>query len=125
MNKGVSAYQNDGLANEIRSASPHRLIQILLEHALGEIIQAKNYINIGDIPGKCRAISRCMSMIISLRASLNKDLGGEIAYNLDRLYEFIENHLLKANIESSNEYLSEVESILRTIKEGWDGISPD
>ena len=122
---GLKAYQNVGMATEIMSASPHRLIQMLLEEALKQLAFAKNSIEINDVPGRCKAITKALDVILTLRASLNREAGGELAKNLYDLYEFIEWHLVEANLKSSIPHLDEIHSLICNIKEGWDGIAPD
>jgi len=56
--------------------------------------------------------------------SLDKETGGEIAQNLDALYGYMQLRLLRANLHDDVEILSEVSTLLRTIKDGWDQI-PD
>ena len=48
--------------------------------------------------------------------------GGEISANLSALYEYIERKLFEANLNNSIEILDEVIHLVKTVKEGWDGI---
>jgi flagellar protein FliS len=57
-----------------------------------------------------------------LRSSLDMNAGGEIARNLEDLYDYMERRLTAANVESSVEMLDEVASLLKQIKEAWDAI---
>ena len=55
---------------------------------------------------------------------LDKERGGDLAQNLERLYDYASRTLLKANLENRSDLLKEVTSLLREIKLGWDGIAP-
>ena len=79
----------------------------------------------GDINGKGQEIKIATSIITDgLRSCLNMEEGGEIAANLDRLYDYMLRRLLKAHVENDAAILDEVAALLREIKSGWDGIKP-
>jgi len=125
--KGVGAqlYKSLGMQNEIENASPHRLIQMLMVGALGKIFAAKACMENSNISGKGENISMAISIVSGLRASLNFEAGGEIAENLDNLYDYMERRLLEANINNDISILDEVISLLSEIKGAWDIISTD
>jgi flagellar protein FliS len=66
-----------------------------------------------------------MNIIQGLRSSLDKDKGGDIAENLDSLYEYMGRRLLEANVNNDIAILDEVYGLLAEIKQGWDGIPPE
>ncbi len=105
-------------------ASPHRLISMLLDGALEKISSAKGYMQRGEIANKGNYISWAISIVEGLRLSLNADQGGEIADNLNNLYDYIERRLVEANANNSEEMLDEASSLLLTVKSAWEAI-PD
>lgn len=106
----------------IESASPHRLIQMLMEGALEKLAIAKGHMQQGNIAAKGENISWAIAIIDGLKTSLDKSAGGEIAENLDALYEYMQTRLLQANVENSVEMLDEVTKLILSIKDGWDNI---
>ncbi len=114
------------VANEsgIMNASPYRIIQMLMAGALDRISAAKGLITRGDVVGKGKQISDVVSIINGLRRSLDHKAGGEIASNLDALYDYMSRRLMQASVENDVEILDEVARLLNTIKNGWDNI-PD
>jgi flagellar protein FliS len=120
---GANAYAKVGLETGVTTASPHQLIVMLFEGALIAISTATQQMKAGDIAAKGQAISKAISIINSgLRASLNKEAGGEIGQNLDALYEYLSNRLLLANLNNDLEILAEVDRLLRELKGAWDAI---
>ena len=115
-------YQQIGVQSSIVDASPHRLIQMLLEGALDRVAKARGCVIRGEVPEKCRYIGSAMAIVDGLAASLNLEAGGEIANNLLALYDYLGRRLLQANVESSAPILDEISSLLGQIKEGWDAI---
>ena len=106
-------------------ADPHRLIQMLMEGALEKIATAKGLMARGDVAKKGQQITWAISIIDGLRVSLDKKAGGDIAANLDDLYDYMERRLFQANLENDASILDEVTSLLRDIKSAWDAIPSD
>src|SRR3990172_7614903 len=118
----LKQYQQLGLQSAVESASPHRLIQMLMDGALEKISAAKGHMGRGEIALNGSHISWAISIIGGLRISLDKSAGGEIAQNLDDLYGYMERRLLQANLHDDPAMLDEVASLLREIKSAWDAI---
>jgi len=118
----VSHYNQVDREGGVTDADPHRLVQMLLEGALGKIAVVKGLMLRKNQAKKGEIISQVISIIIGLRCSLNKEAGGEVATNLDNLYDYIERQLLQANMKNDTEILDEVSVLLKEIKSGWDAI---
>ncbi|AKZ63023.1 flagellar biosynthesis protein FliS [Herbaspirillum hiltneri N3] len=125
MQRGANAYANIGVETGVIAASPHKLITMLFDGALVAIAMGQKYMKAGDIKNKGESITKAILIIESgLRASLNKNVGGEIAMNLDALYEYMGRRLLSANIENSQETLDEVHDLLDGLRDAWEQIAP-
>ncbi len=125
LNKGLAQYQQVNTGSGVEDASPHRLIQMLMEGVLQRLAEAKGAIQRDSANDKGEAIGKAVTIVSGLRNSLNKDVGGEIADNLDDLYDYMQRRLLEANIASSEDIVDEVMALMRTIKSGWDGIEEE
>ena len=119
---GAQQYSQVGVASGVEQASPHRLIQMLMDGAIEKVAKAKGFMERKDIAKKGSHISWAISIIDGLRASLDKSNGGDIADNLDDLYDYMIRRLMRANLENNADLLDEVISLLRSIKNAWDGI---
>jgi flagellar secretion chaperone FliS len=123
---GASAYANVGMETGVAAASPHKLVVMLFEGALVSIASAIQHMQAGDIPAKGQAISKAITIIDSgLRASLDKKVGGEVALNLDALYEYMSDRLIIANLKNQPQVLEEVHQLLKGLKDAWEAINPD
>lgn len=118
----LSEYSKVGAQSGVESASPHRLIQMLMEGALDKLAIAKGFIQQGNIAGKGAHISWAIAIIDGLKTSLDKSAGGEIAENLDALYDYMQRTLLQANLDNNTDQLDEIMGLMQTIKGGWDDI---
>jgi flagellar protein FliS len=68
---------------------------------------------------KGKNIGLAIAIIEGLRGSLDHERGGEIALNLDRLYDYMGRRLFEANLNNNTEYLDEVRSLLNEIRGAW------
>ena len=120
--QALQEYTKVGNETEIDGATPHRLIQMLMEGALERISKAKLAINEHHVSEKGELIGSAISIIGGLRDSLDHDAGGQIASNLEVLYEYATHRLLEANIKDDVSILTEVSGLLLEIKTAWDAI---
>lgn len=123
---GTQAYAQVGVESAVLSASPHQLVVLLFDGALSAMKKAAILIEQGDIPGKGRALSQAINIITNgLRAGLNHDVGGEIAANLDSLYDYMTRRLLQANLHNDLSAIDEVSTLLGNIADAWKEIGPN
>lgn len=117
-------YAKIGTSSETESADPHRLIQMLIDGALAKLIVAKAMMERRDVAKKGENVSWAISIIGGLQASLDMQKGGEIAQTLNALYDYMTVRLAQANASNDVSGVDEVIHLMKTIKEGWDGIRP-
>jgi len=121
----MKEYGQTGLQSVVEEATPHRLIQMMMEGALGKIAAARGFMERGALAEKGAQISWAVSIIDGLRVSLDKsEPGAEIAQNLEDLYVYMMRRLTEANLENKTAYLDEVAELLGQIKGAWDAIAP-
>jgi flagellar protein FliS len=125
MNNGIKAYNQVAVHTGVNDASPHRLIQMLLESALEKIAKAKGFMTNRKIQQKGENIGLAISIIDVLRASLDMQAGGEISRNLESLYDYMTRRLTQANLKNDVGILDEVTNLLLPIKQAWDAIPED
>ena len=113
----LKAYSNVGVETSVSSADSHKLISMLFQGALLAIANARNGMLRKDIPAKGKAISHAIRIIgEGLQASLDKNVGGKLAQDLDALYDYMSLRLVEANMKNDIAMLDEVTSLLNEIK---------
>jgi flagellar protein FliS len=120
----MQSYQHVGAEASVTDADPHHLVQLLLQGALDRIAAAKGHLQRGEVAPKGEAIGKAMNIVAGLRGSLNLEAGGEIARNLEALYDYVDLRLLEANLKNDAARLDEVARLLGEIKGAWDAIAP-
>lgn len=118
----LKQYQSVGVQTGVQAASPHQLIAMLLSGAVDRINSARGAIERGEIARKGELLSRAIEIIDNLRASLDHQKGGELSSNLAALYDYIEQRLVEANLESDIDKLAEAAGLLTQIQTAWDEI---
>lgn len=116
-------YQTVNTQAQAVDATPHRLIQMLMEGGLTRLAQARGAMERGQVALKGELIGKAIAIIGGLRSGLNLEAGGELARNLDNLYEYMTSKLIQANVKNEVAILDEVSGLLRDVKSGWDAIS--
>ncbi|MGB5278447.1 MAG: flagellar export chaperone FliS [Gammaproteobacteria bacterium] len=118
----VSHYTQVDCYTGVTEADPHQLVQMLLDGALGKIAVAKGLMSRNETAQKGEVIGQVISIVGGLRASLDMSAGGEIAANLNNLYEYIERRLLESNLKNDASILDETGALLREVKTAWESI---
>ncbi len=103
------------------SASKETLLLMLYEAAIKFTKKAIIAIEKKDIAGRGENVGKAYDIIMELNNTLDHKVGGEIAANLERLYNFITEQLVKANIKGDPEPLHSSVKILENLYEGWKG----
>ena len=121
-NEAVREYQKLDARGSVEEASPHRLIQLMMERALMKIAAARGHMERKEVPAKGANITRAISLINGLQASLNHKADPRMAENFDALYAYMMRRLLEGNLHDDIAALDEVSGLLRELKEAWDAI---
>ncbi|KTB72394.1 flagellar export chaperone FliS [Pseudomonas syringae] len=116
-------YQKIGAQAQTSEASPHRLVQMLMEGGLDRIAQAKGAMARKDIANKGVFISKAIGIVGGLREGLDLETSpNEGLVRQDNLYHYMMTRLAEANARNDQKILDEVAGLLITVKEGWDAI---
>jgi flagellar protein FliS len=107
---------------EIQTADPLKIVVLLYEGAIKNLNQATRLMA-DDRTAACARIGKTQDIVNYLRNSLDHAQGGEIAFNLERLYEYVRDLLNDATIHADCAKVKEAVSLLQTLLEGWRGIS--
>jgi flagellar protein FliS len=123
--RAANAYKSAQVDAAVLGATPYELVETLLAKAIESTKNAKQHMLKGEIIAKGEQIKLATAIIADgLRGSLNMEEGGEIAANLNVLYEYMLERLMAAHAKNDPDMLDEVVTLLGQIKQGWEGIKP-
>ena len=121
----MNQYKQVGIQASVENADPHTLIQMLFDGVIERLNMAKMHMKQGNIALKGENISRAITIVDGLRTSLDMEKGGEIAENLEALYDYMQRQLLAANLGNEVAKVDEVLSLIGEIRAGWMAIPQD
>jgi flagellar protein FliS len=121
---GIAQYQQVN-TQAATYADPFELTGMLFNGALDRIAQARGAMESRDVALKGERIGKAIAIIDGLRASLDHQVGGELAANLESLYDYVQRRLVHANLHNDTDALDEAARLMREIKAGWDAIPPE
>jgi flagellar protein FliS len=117
--RGALAYRTV----DAQSRSPLELVVMLYDGAirfLGDAVDAEQR---KDVWARARAVSKALAIVGELRSTLNLEEGGDMALDLDRLYDYMMTRLLEVSTKRDTSGLQEVQQLLVTVREGWVQVS--
>jgi|SRR5580698_2300612 flagellar protein FliS len=130
--RGAAQYRAVSSHGLVADASPTRLVQIMYEHILAQLVTAqgcmqriRDNLPLADVVAKGKAIGKAVRLINQLNATLDMERGREIAGNLRSLYEYMLSRLTVANLKNDAHIVAEVIELVRKVKSGWDQIVTD
>jgi flagellar protein FliS len=121
---GVNGHERY-LETAVETASPARLIVMLYDGAIRFINEAAYAMQQRDYETQNTKLQRAQKILAELISSLDFDKGGEIAENLFRLYTYMYNQLVEANINDSRDRLEHVVHLLSELREAWETIAAE
>lgn len=106
--------------NQILTASPEQILILLYSGAIRFTRQAIYGLEEENITLFHHGIKKSMAIITEFSNSLDHEIGGEIAENLDALYNFMIKELTLANIHKDIEKLRVVDRLLVHLRGAWE-----
>ena len=111
------------LAQQVMLASPANLVAMLYERAITLLHETIEAIEAGDIERRWRANAKATEVIYHLWGTLDRERGGEIAENLNRLYGFMTMRLTMVDFENNAQAARDVIGLLEPLQRSWDEVA--
>lgn len=118
----MKQYKSVDLRAAVETASPKELISMLVDGALTAMAKAMGAIERKDISMRTEQLNKANDIILGLKDFLDHEKGGEIATNLDALYDYMVRTLVQANRNNDEAKVQEIMSLMLQIKSGWNGM---
>ena len=115
LTRGTEAYRQ----TEACSRSPLELVVMLYSGALRFVTEAIEANAAGQLGRRGTSISRALAILGELQSTLNVAQGGTVAFELDRLYGYMQERLLDVTTNEDARGLREVQKLLAVLRESW------
>ena len=119
MAQGYGQYTKVYQKAAVSTLDQKKMIVLLYDGAIKYLSIAANKMIGGDAYEAHTNLIRGKSIVAELLASLDMDAGGDIALNLQRLYAYMFNTLIDANMQRNVELINEVIELLKQLREAW------
>lgn len=111
----IQAYKQ----TEVNTADSVRVVSLLFDGAVNFLRMSREKLKNGDIAGKGLFIGKTTAIVGELASSLNMEAGGEVARNLERLYDYVQDRLVQANLKNDLKAYEDAERVLDTLRGAW------
>ncbi|MGE0201501.1 MAG: flagellar export chaperone FliS [Candidatus Melainabacteria bacterium] len=118
-----SPYQNQARQYQrqaIETASPEEILLMLYDGAIRFLVIARKAMDANDLETVHKNLIKTQDILVEFMTSLDMDIGGEVAVNLFKLYEYLHHQLVQANIKKDPARVDEVLEHLRKLKDTWE-----
>jgi flagellar protein FliS len=115
MSYGLGQYKK----TSVETASREQILLMLYQAAIKNCKKAIEAIDTRNIAKKGEYIGKLQDIIVELSNSLDFEVGGDVAKELNSLYDYMMFASTQANIKIEKEPLEGVLKVLNTLYEGW------
>lgn len=105
--------------NQILNATPKKLVIMLYEGAIKNLKLAELSAAEKKIEQTSNALIKAQDIIQELMVTLDFENGGEVAENLNQLYNYFMTELIKANSTKDPESIKQVRESLEELRDTW------
>jgi flagellar secretion chaperone FliS len=118
----MNAY-NSYRKTQTETAAPGELVVMLYRGASRFLASAIQALEVKDLQTGSNQLLRAQAVINELLETLDLKRGGEIAQNLNNIYEYMNFRLVDANMRKDAAPAREVEHLLRELLPSWEQIA--
>lgn len=104
---------------QVMTSSPVKLIALLYDKAIISLKEAIQAIENGEVEKRWKANNKAIEILTHLTNTLDHGAGGEIAGNLEQLYDFMLARLMNVDLKNDPQPAREVIDLLQPLRDAW------
>jgi len=101
------------------TADSHELVKLLFQGLTDRIAAARNALARGERMERADCVTRAQKILFGLRQTLDFEQGGELARNLDSLYDYCTRRLTEGHAREDDTVFQEVHELMVQIRDAW------
>lgn len=117
--KFAKQYANNYIETAVTEATPHKLVTMLYDGALKNIALIKVFFEQKNIEKRVEHLNKLIGILFGLKSGLDLESGGEVAANLDALYDYMVQQALQASYRDNPQMLDELVNLISDLKDSW------
>ncbi len=110
---------NQYVKNRMATATPAQLVAMLFDGAVAAMRRAADAEADGRRAEASEQLVKAQRIVTELRCSLNFEAGGRVAQELDRIYEFVCQQLVNANLGRDSLLAMRCVELLVPLRNAW------
>lgn len=111
--------QNVYKQNQILNASPKKLVVLLYDGCIKNMKLAELSITEKKLDQAHTALIKSQDIIAELASTLNKEQGGQVAQDLNDIYEYLMRNLIEANRTKDISIVRKNREMMEELREAW------
>lgn len=116
-----NAYKN----TQIKTASREQILLMLYDGAIKYMKQARDAMNDDNNQLAHDKLLQAQDIVTELMASLDMDIGGDVAEDLYSLYDYVLHNLVQANIDKNPQRIVEALDVMTDLNDSWETVIND
>jgi flagellar secretion chaperone FliS len=100
------------------------LLILTYEALLRWLSRAQEAIDAGNLVDAHQALMYSQDLILNLSTSLDFERGGDIAINLQALYQFLSREIVQANVDKDSARIGSVRELIAPLLDAWRAAVP-
>ena len=120
--RAIESYGQVKVSTGASQANNVELIQMLFDGLIESLSTAKGHIQHNNVSEKSKAIARASRIVLGLQGALDFEKGGDLADNLNELYNYVTRRLLHVNARNDLQALEEIHSLMMEIRSAWETV---
>jgi flagellar protein FliS len=118
-NRAMQTYVQVNYDSAAEYGSSSDLLNLLLSGLTDSLIDAQRFLNEKKYSEKGVAVSKAQRILIALRETLDFEVGGDLAVNLDELYAYSLRRIAEGHARNDGAKIREVHGILSALRDAW------
>ena len=120
--RAIESYGQVKVSTGASQSNNVELIQMLFDGLIESLSTAKGHVQHNNVGEKSKAIARASRIVLGLQGALDFEKGGDLAANLNELYNYVTRRLLHVNARNDLKALEEIHGLMTEIRSAWETV---
>lgn len=117
--KAMASYADGNRTSQALVADKVELIQMLFDGLVDSLSVAKGHIEHKTFDKKAQSLNRASRILLGLQSALDFSQGGDLANNLNELYDYALRRLMHVNLHNDLQTLNEIQGLMVELQQAW------